>query len=239
MNFHEKAETFLEKYKNNAVLSIEDNHQGQVHNSYRYESWLFMIEKMYQFERPVCVVETGTSISKKDGTTYILGDFIKNHVGGKLITIDINENRIESCKEETKEFSGIIEYIHSDSVDYLKNYKGQNIDVLHQDSYDLDLQRPWPSMHHHLKEIAFAYKKLSWDAVVIIDDNWFAPMWIDWYVASPLKPTMVHKPSRKRIDITEDIGKGIYVKFFLENLGWKCVSKNIPGKLNNIVMVKQ
>lgn len=236
MNFHEKAETFLEKYKNNELLSIEDNHQGQVHNSYRYESWLFMIEKMYQFERPVCVVETGTA-PKKYGSTYILGDFIKNHVGGKLITIDVDEGYIESCKEQTKEFSDVIEYIHSDSVEYLKNYKGQNIDILYQDSYDLDLQNPWPSMHHHLKEIAAIYKKLSWDAVVYIDDNWFAPMWVDWYSERDGNPNS--KEVGKRIDITEDLGKGIYVEFFLENLGWRCVSEKIPGKLNNIVMVRQ
>ncbi|MAH07835.1 hypothetical protein CMI38_06315 [Candidatus Pacearchaeota archaeon] len=233
MNIKFKAETFLEKYKNNELLCPEDTQL--YHDSYRYESWLFMIEKMYQIERPICMVETGTSIAKETGSTYILGDFIKNHVGGKLITIDIDENRIESCKEQTKEFSDVIEYIHSDSVEYLKNYKGQNIDILHQDSYDLNLQKPWPSMHHHLKEIVAIYKKLSWDALVIVDDNWFAPMWVDWFWYD----SDLSKSSRKRIEITEDIGKGIYVKFFLENLGWKCMSKNIPGKLNNIIMVRQ
>ena len=61
------------------------------------------------------------------------------HTGGKLITIDISEKNINSCKEYTKEFADVIEYVTSDSVTYLESLSDegvQNIDLFYFASFD-------------------------------------------------------------------------------------------------------
>ena len=131
---------------------------------HRQNYYKHIINKLVNLNRPIIIVETGTmwtSLQDNMGAfTYIFGDLIKNHTGGKLITIDISEKNINLCKEYTKEFSDVIKYVISDSVEYLASLPTDivsNIDFLYLDSWDLDMLNPLPSQIHHLRELSAVY----------------------------------------------------------------------------------
>lgn len=85
------------------------------------------------------ILETGTTRLPDDWgagmSTLQFGDYC-NKYGGKVITVDIESDAIETCKKITSEFSSVIEYVVSDSHVYLNNYSGDKIDLLYLDSYD-------------------------------------------------------------------------------------------------------
>ena len=98
----------------------------------RTKHFRMIIEKLVALNKPLTIVETGTlwaPLDKPMGAfTYIFGDLIKNHTGGKLITIDINPKHIENAKHTTKEFKDVIEYITSDSVKYLESMSDEEVE---------------------------------------------------------------------------------------------------------------
>tara|TARA_B100001123_G_scaffold373271_1_gene437745 strand:- start:1588 stop:2295 length:708 start_codon:yes stop_codon:yes gene_type:complete len=232
MTNHDKAVKFLSKYKND----LQD--KDRIDN--RYQSYLCVIEHLYKLNRPITFIETGCwqEYYGKAGGTNIIGDFIKNESGGKLITIDISSDNIEKCKDSTKEYSDVIEYICSDSVEFLKNYHERQIDGLYLDSYDLDLEHPEPSMWHHLKEMFAVYNKMSEDSIIQIDDNYPVGMWVDWNIIDNSTGNIV---KQLKIDIEDEpIGKGTYVKEFLNTMGWyENKSIFIPFKLNQYIFTRR
>ena len=126
------------------------------------------------------IVETG-SIREIDDwgagmSTYIWGDFIQ-HYGGKVITVDIDPKNIDICKKVTEPFKHNIEYVVSDSVEFLKSYIG-NIDLLYLDSMDFPLypdeesykNEIVKSQEHNMAEFLAAEDKLTNKSIVLIDD---------------------------------------------------------------------
>ena len=66
-----------------------------------------------------------------------------------------------------------------------------NIDLLYLDSFDINFNKPHPSMLHHIKELCAIIGRLEKGAIIVVDDN------------------------------IEKSGKGGYVADFMENLGYK------------------
>lgn len=162
-------------------------------NNYIYigESRLKFINKVYHYfaslNRPINILETGCGHygdpEKFASMTYIFADILYNLKGGSLLTVDINENNLNKCKELTKNFSNIIDYRLGDSVDVLRNLKEdfvKSLDLIILDSYDLHLFDPYPSGIHHLQELLALYNKLNKNCLIAIDDNFLPGTWIDW-----------------------------------------------------------
>jgi predicted O-methyltransferase YrrM len=208
-------ETFLAPYK----LSLEKSGIS------RLKYYEYVIEKLVALNRPINVIETGTMWSSVEGNmgafTYIFGDLIKNHTGGKLITIDISEGSINNCKETTKEFSEVIEYITSDSVTYLESLSDeevQKIDFIYFDSFDLSIPDPIPSQLHHYRELAAVYKRLRHDVYLAVDDNYLPGHFVEWIYFNNGEET-----HREFFDTGNYriLGKGTLVDHFLLSSGWK------------------
>ena len=164
--------------------------------------------------------------------TYIFGDLIKNHTGGKLITIDISEKNINSCKEYTKEFLDVIEYVTSDSVTYLESLSDknvQNIDFFYFDSYDLAIPDPIPSQLHHYRELAAVYKRLKPDVYLAVDDNFLPGNWVEWWTKDN-EGNIVNK-TKYDVGIYRILGKGTLIDHFLLTNGWKRINDNLPSCL--------
>jgi len=113
------------------------------------------------------LVETGSL--RMDGSTRVFADFC-SHTNSHLWTVDSNAEVIAACKAETAQYAEWIDYVHSDSVEFLKAYAGQ-IDLLYLDSLDYDPGKPHISQEHHRIEIETALPKLTARAAVLIDDN--------------------------------------------------------------------
>lgn len=190
---------------------------------HRLKYYEHVIKKLVNLNKPISVVETGTmwnSLGDDQGAfTLIFADLIKNHTGGKLITIDISEQHMNLCKENTKNVSNAIDYVVSDSVEYLsKLSKGfvKNIDLLYLDSWDLDMTDPLPSQIHHLRELSAVYHNLSKNVSIAVDDNLMPNCWIEWFSYEK------NRGSEKMIINSYDkiLGKGTLVDRFLLDNGW-------------------
>jgi SAM-dependent methyltransferase len=123
------------------------------------------------------IVETGTQrmIDDPGGcSTTLFGAFCKRY-NKRLITVDNNPKNIEVSKEATKEFRDHIEYVLSDSVDFLMKFN-EPIDLLYLDSMDCPLPPAdaTESQMHQLNELKAAYNKLHPGSIYLGDDNNFS-----------------------------------------------------------------
>ena len=125
------------------------------------------------------IVETGTSRGKKkflffskynwkDGmSTLIFCDYAK-HINGRLFSCDINSQNIKFAKRFTKKFINYVDFIESDSILFLKNFK-HKIDFLYLDS--LDGHKPANASIHQSNEIKSAIDKLHKNSLILLDDK--------------------------------------------------------------------
>jgi len=129
-------------------------------------------------ERPLLIIETGSVRQpgnwEGDGQSTVLwGDFA-SHFDAEVHTVDLDPEPARLINGEM----GLGEMVAAhtgDSVKFLHdlatNQPLRQIDLLYLDSYDLDVQNPYPSALHHLKELAAARPCLGPGSVVAVDDN--------------------------------------------------------------------
>lgn len=192
------------------------------------------LETHFEFDY-VEIIETGCSSSNYDNFGIFLGKFGELY-NGKLISVDINENFIESSKKMYSDELPNLQVIHhlGDSVNFLKSYTG-DANLFHLDSFDLDLFNPMPSMLHGLLEFLAIEEKAPKGSICIIDDNWLKGTYID----SVVYVDGVRTNELKRIDIEYDIiGKGGLVYHYVKQnkTSWEIIGDHYkPG--NNIKLI--
>jgi len=187
------------------------------------ESRLKFINKVYHYfvslNRPINVLETGCGHYGDCKTfapmTYIFADILNNLKGGSLLTVDLNEDHLNKCKEITKDFSDIIDYRLGDCVEVLRNLNEdfiKSLDLIILDSYDLYLFDPNPSAIHHLQELLALYNRLNKNCLIAIDDNYLPGTWIQWNWGN----------GKSEIFETKEklIGKGMFCHDFLIKNDW-------------------
>lgn len=138
----------------------------------RYNSFLYALTLMKEYDAKI-LLETGTArdgdanFLGDGGATIIFGHFAKE-TDGLLFTVDISPDAIARAQKATQAYSDHINYIVSDSLQFLADFQGL-IDFLYLDSLDY-----WPnpevSQHHHLQEIILALPHLHEKSIVMIDD---------------------------------------------------------------------
>jgi|SRR5208282_4733893 len=120
------------------------------------------------------IVETGTSREPGnwagDGqSTVVFGAFAQRY-GCRLWTCDIEPSYIEAARRSTAQYAAHIEYVVSDSVRFLQDFK-QPIDFLYLDSFDFNPQGdPNPAQDHAVREGQAALHALHTQSIVLIDD---------------------------------------------------------------------
>ena len=187
------------------------------------QSRLNFINKVYHYfvslNRPINILETGcghdNNTDKFASMTYIFADILHSLNGGSLLTVDINENNLNKCKEITKDFSDVINYRLGDSVEVLRNLNEdfvKSLDLIILDSYDLNLFNPNPSAIHHLQELLALYNRINKNCLIAIDDNFLPGTWVDW---------IWNDGREERFETKEKlIGKGMYCDDFLIKNDW-------------------
>lgn len=101
-----------------------------------------------------------------DGSSTVIFAHYASLCNGRVWTCDLEEENIQNCKIATEEYKNYVNYIVSDSVEFLSSFD-QKIDFLYLDSVDSHL--PFAASHQ-LKEIQAAYDKLHDRSVILLDD---------------------------------------------------------------------
>jgi len=146
----------------------------------RYSTFKYALSLLEERNAKV-LVETGTARygSKNcsgDGcSTLIFGNWAIAH-GAKVFSVDIDRSAVGAAEiavliafSKEEYLKGTIKIVCQDSVSFLNDFD-RKIDFLYLDSYDVDLNNPYPSQEHHLKEIIAAYPHFSQNCIVMIDD---------------------------------------------------------------------
>ena len=128
-------------------------------------------------------------------STFIFDDFI-NYYDGEVYSVDIKPENVAHAQKMVSDKTKVV---CSDSVKFLWNFpEDKKIDFLYLDSYDVRKDNPHPSQLHHVKELCAVIDKLDEGSIVCIDDH-------DAFFTGG------------------QIGKGTYVKDFMENIGAECI----------------
>lgn len=170
-----------------------------------------LLTEEFNFDYIECI-ETGCASGGYDNFGVYLAKYCKDN-NGKFSTVDISEDYIDKSKILYHNVIGENknQYVVSDSIKFLQSYNGIP-NLVHLDSYDLDLLNPLPSMLHHWLEFEAIQDKMPSGSLLLIDDNFFKGTFVSWYILN----NGVHTDT-KRIDIDYDIiGKGSLIYHFVK-----------------------
>ena len=173
----------------------------------RASSFTIVFEELDKMNKTdYTIVETGCmradhgdmAFGDDGASTYIFDDFI-NYYDGRVISVDICQANVDYANSKTSDKT--ISYCQ-DSVSFLWNMRlKSSIDFLYLDSYDIERDNPHPSQLHHVKELCAVIKHLRKGSIVCVDDH-------DAFFTGG------------------KIGKGNYVKEFMDAIGAECIHEN-------------
>ena len=192
------------------------------------------INDKFNFKR-IIALETGTSQNMR--TDYAFGLFIgliTEKVGGKMISVDIDNDRLINSKKLFSDNIPNLDYSTycDDSINFLKNFD-EKPNLVHLDNWDCDMKNPLPSALHAFLEFLAIESKMESGSIIMIDDNFLQGSWIDW----------IYPDRIERIDITYPIlGKGALIYHHVLNgkSGWNLIGNhyNLPGINIKIIIQK-
>jgi hypothetical protein len=147
----------------------------------RQASFRKMFQHLELIERPIVVVETGCVRNPDpwamtgEGQSTILFDrhLTERADGSRAYSVDINPEAVAVCRSAV---SDRVQVHEGDSVAYLNDLtlqlqaRKQSIDLLYLDSFDVDYNYWFPSAAHHLKELLAAWRCVTPQTLVVVDD---------------------------------------------------------------------
>lgn len=192
----------------------------------------------FNFDKIECI-ETGASQNLEDGCFGLYLAKVTESTGGVYHSVDIYEDIVNKSKLIFEKYIPELKINHyvSDSVKFLEDYNGSP-NLVHLDSWDLDLTNPVPSMLHGWLEFAAIKDKMPSGSIIIVDDNFLKNSWVNWNIMQNGNYTGEHQ----RIDITYDIvGKGslIYHWCQKENTDWDLIGNNHRVGENIKIIIKK
>jgi len=140
----------------------------------RQQGFEFMIAHLRTCDKPV-IVETGCARIENnyegDGQSTLIFDAVAEEVNGTVFSVDTDSDAVRLARSQVGPRTKV--YCR-DSVIFLGVARGK-ADLLYLDSYDFDAANPWPSMSHHMQELAAALHLLKPGSMVGVDDNFHSP----------------------------------------------------------------
>lgn len=124
-------------------------------------------------------VETGASCSWRDGNVGLFFAHLSQNTRGRFSSVDINPDLKPKVEATFSNLDLQVDHHINDSVAYLKS-----LDVIpnlvHLDSWDVDLKNPLPSALHGWREFEAIEAKMKIGSIIVIDDNWYKGWWQEW-----------------------------------------------------------
>jgi hypothetical protein len=154
-------------------------------------------EKQFNILETGCMrADHGQLCFGDDGcSTYIFDDFI-NKMGGNFYSVDINPENVKYAISMTSDRANVV---CGDSVSRLMLFpESKKFDLIYLDSFDIERGNPHPSQLHHLKELCAVMKNTEPSTIIMVDDH-------DAFFTGG------------------QIGKGTYVKSFMQDIGAKII----------------
>jgi hypothetical protein len=201
-------------------------------------SFLKVYSEFFNFSTIECI-ETGASQNTKDGCFGLLLAKMCQSTGGVFSSVDLDPDISKKSVALYNSFFSEIQ-INShvgDSVEFLKNYGGSP-NLIHLDSWDLDLKNPVPSMLHGWLEFDAIRKKMPSGSICLIDDNFLKGTFTWWNLINP-EGNILHS---EEIETTYDIvGKGALVYHWAkkEETDWDLIGDHYYAGKNIKVIVKK
>jgi len=187
----------------------------------------------FNLEKIICI-ETGASQNWKDGCIGIFLAKLCELTNGQFYSVDNDKDIVNSSKKLYSElgFKQVKHYIENSktflqSTDIIPN-------LVHLDSWDLNLRNPFPSALHGWEEFIGIESKMPIGSILLIDDNFFQGTWVEW------KNNKEHE-KWDRLNIEYPIvGKGSHIYSFIEGGGsnWKKLSEDKIGTNVKLVYKK-
>ena len=179
----------------------------------------------------VCCIETGASQNWDDGCVGAFFAQLCQLTNGEFYSVDNSAEVVEKSKELYENLNIPVNHYLGDSVTYLKS-TGVVPNLVHLDSWDLDLKNPFPSALHGWREFMAIEDKMPVGSIIVVDDNFFKGTWVTWNYTDGRES--------ERIDINYPIvGKGSNIWHFIESgeSNWEKLSQDTPGP--NVKLVYQ
>jgi hypothetical protein len=134
----------------------------------------------FEFDKVECI-ETGASQNLDDGCFGLYLAKIVESKGGSYHSVDLYEDIVNKSKLIFENYTPELKVNHSvsDSVKFLEEYDGHP-NLVHLDSWDLDLKNPVPSMLHGWLEFVAIKDKMPSGSIILVDDNFLKGTWINW-----------------------------------------------------------
>lgn len=228
----------MNTYKELQEYKLFLNEYGGNQERHQQSELLFdCLNKYFNFDKVICI-ETGASQDKNDGCFGLYLGKIVESTNGEFYSVDNNQETIINCNTFYNQFLPKISVknVLADSITYLTNFEGSP-NLVHLDSWDLDLKNPVPSMLHGWLEFQAIKDKMPSGSIIAIDDNYLKGTWVEWncFVDGELH--------QEKIDITYDIvGKGSLVYHYCQNYisDWKIIGNHyLCGSKIKIIIQKK
>jgi len=229
-------EESYDKYINH-MSSMVENYMEHTGHETRRRQCDDLVNVFDNIEFPfdeLITVETGVSRGYDDGLVGLFLGFATEKTNGKMFAVDINEDRIQESSELFFNIIPQLQYqlVQSDSIKFLSNLPVVP-NLVHLDSWDLDLKNPLPCALHGWKEFIAIEGKMPSGSIILIDDNYLKGTWVDWIY-----------PNGESEKITIDypiIGKGshVYQHVLSGNSDWELIGNHYKVGTNIKIILQK
>jgi hypothetical protein len=159
-------EEFCQQFKPLLKASVYQRHQFN-----RWDSFELIARDLFNRNKELCIVETGTLNSDNDwlgyGQSTLLWDWIIAKTKGSIYSVDIDIEKIRYGRARCKN----VNFIHCDSMGFLRGIDASKIDLLYLDSFNWSKEEHISSCLHHMGELAAVWDELPNGCLIAVDDR--------------------------------------------------------------------
>ena len=161
-------------------LDILDHHQGRKDRGDQAKYLDKFLNENFRFDY-LEIIETGASQNLLDGCFGLYLAKLAEELGGIFSSVDIDPEILEKSRLSYLNFLPNLKVNHhlGDSVEFLKEYVGSP-NLVHLDSWDLDMKNPIPSMLHGWLEFDAIRRKMPSGSICVVDDNFLRDTIVYW-----------------------------------------------------------
>jgi hypothetical protein len=197
-----------------------------------------LLDNHFDFEK-IEAIETGASFNLADGCFGVFICKLALDSGGSFSSVDNNEETSKKSQDLYQDIfpAGKIDHYIQDSAEYLKNYAGSP-NLVHLDSWDLDIMDPVRSMLHGWLEFEAIKDKMPSGSICIVDDNFMKGTRVYWFWQNSHNGTS----GTDEVDINyEIVGKGSLIYHWAQkpDTDWDLIGDHYNLGDNIKVVVKK
>lgn len=156
---------FCQKFK--PLLTANEYQKGQFN---RWEAFEFIAKELLSKDKEIKIIETGTLRKDNDwlgyGHSTLLWEYILTKKPGRCFSIDIDLEALKFARNRCVK----VDFIHCDSVQYLRKTNGDDLDLLFLDSYDWSKNNHLSSCLHHMTELGTIWDRIPSGCLIAVDD---------------------------------------------------------------------